>query len=53
MTEEERAKTLKLVDFIKKWCHENHSFAQSSQFGQVIRIANLQSEVIKELTKHT
>jgi hypothetical protein len=53
MTKEEKEKALELVEFIKKWCHENHSYTQSTQFGQVIRIANLQSEVIKELTKHT
>jgi hypothetical protein len=52
MNKQELASINQLVEHIRKWCHENHSYKQSQSFGQVLRIINLQAAMIDELTKH-
>ena len=52
MEKQELQAVQELVEYIRKWCHDNHSYKQSTPFGQVLRIVNLQAAMIDELTKH-
>ena len=52
MEKQELQAIQELVEYMRRWCHDNHSFKQSQSFGQVLRIVNLQAVMIDELTKH-
>jgi len=52
MDKQELEKLEQLVDYIRKWCDENHSYKQSIPFGQILRVVSLQAAAIDELTKH-